>query len=209
MIIQCDFDGTVTTNNLSLLLRRRFAGSRWRVIEAEYLAGWLTVEESNRRQYALIKEPREVLESFVLQHIKVRSGFVEFVEHCETTGIRLAIVSSGLDFYIETVLNAIGVPVLEVHCGRAAFGADGITVEYTDPEGFPITGSFKQRWFAWLRNQGDRVAYVGDGLSDFHTAVRADHVFATGHLHHLLKAALIPHVRFSTFAEIRDHIAPQ
>jgi len=25
MIIQCDFDGTVTTNNLSLLLRERFA----------------------------------------------------------------------------------------------------------------------------------------------------------------------------------------
>ena len=62
MIIQCDFDGTVTTNNVSLLLRERFAVGDWQKIESDDLRGQLAVEVSNIRQYALIKESREKLQ---------------------------------------------------------------------------------------------------------------------------------------------------
>ena len=35
MIIQCDFDGTITTNNLSLLLREEFARRYYENKQAE------------------------------------------------------------------------------------------------------------------------------------------------------------------------------
>jgi len=51
MIIQCDFDGTIIENNLSVLIREYFAPEAWRAIETDYLEGRITVEESNRRQF--------------------------------------------------------------------------------------------------------------------------------------------------------------
>ena len=65
MIIQCDFDGTIIKNNLSVLLRETFAQGDWQSIESDYLLGQLTVEQSNRLQFTFIKEPKEKLQEFV------------------------------------------------------------------------------------------------------------------------------------------------
>ncbi|GAH80422.1 unnamed protein product, partial [marine sediment metagenome] len=142
LIIQCDFDGTIIRNNLSILLKEQFACGEWRSIELDYLRGRVSVEQSNRLQFALIEEPRERLQEFVRQHIDVRSGFREFVRYCRDNAIKFVIVSSGLDFYIETVLVEIGMPDLELHCGRTVFTKDGIGISYTDPEGNTIDKGF-------------------------------------------------------------------
>ena len=55
MIIQCDFDGTITINNLSVLLRENFASADWQKINNDYLHGSLNVEQSNKLQYRLMK----------------------------------------------------------------------------------------------------------------------------------------------------------
>ena len=103
MIIQCDFDGTIIRNNLSVLLREIFAQGDWQSIESDYLLGQLTVEQSNILQFAFIKEPKEKLQEFVRQHIDLRPGFLEFVGYCRKNAIPIVIVSSGLDFYIKPV----------------------------------------------------------------------------------------------------------
>ena len=43
MIIQCDFDGTIIKNNLSVLIREYFAPEAWQAIEVDYLEGRITV----------------------------------------------------------------------------------------------------------------------------------------------------------------------
>ncbi len=202
MIIQCDFDGTITRNNLSVLLREKYACGDWQKIEANYLHGHLTVEQSNRLQFSLIKEPKEKLQEFVRRHIEVRPGFVEFVQYCRESAIPFVIVSSGLDFYIETVLTQIGLSDLEVHCGYTSFGKDGIIVAYTSPEGNTISRGFKKKYLAWLKKRGKSITYIGDGLSDLETACQADHVFATGHLVKLLGGQSIPCRSFSDFHDL-------
>ncbi len=74
MIIQCDFDGTIIKNNLSVLIREKYACSDWQRIDSDYLHGYLTVEQSNKLQFALIKEPKERQQAFVRQHIELTSG---------------------------------------------------------------------------------------------------------------------------------------
>lgn len=207
MIIQCDFDGTITMNNLSVLLRDRFAPMGWQELESDYLCGRLTVEQSNRQQYALIKESRKTLQEFARQNVVVRPGFLQFVERCRATGIRFAIVSSGLDFYIEAVLSDIGAPDLELHCARTSLGQDGIVVTYFGPEGDILEDGFKKRYLSWLRSQDNPVIYIGDGLSDFDAACAAEHVFATDHLHRLLNASSVPHDTFSDFSDIWRHLS--
>ena len=206
MIIQCDFDGTITRNNLSVLLREKYARGDWQKIDSDYLHGQLTVEQSNKLQFTLIKEPRERLQEFVRQHIELRPGFVEFVRYCQEISIPFVIVSSGLDFYIEPVLAQIGVPDLELHCGQTSFGRDGIAVSYTDPEGNIINEGFKSKYLTWLRKRGKNVIYLGDGLSDFEAARQADHVFATGHLLDLLSREPVICNEFSDFYDLRRQV---
>jgi len=201
MLIQCDFDGTITRNNLSVLLRENFASGDWRKIESAYSQRRVTVEQSNALQYLLIKEPKERLQEFVCQHIEMRPGFSEFIAYCRQSGIPFVIVSSGLDFYIEPVLAWNGMSDLELHCGHTIFGEDGIAVYYTDPEGNTIDSGFKSRHLAWLRQRDRTIVYLGDGYSDLEAARHADHILATGELQSLLRAES---VAFSSFDDFHD-----
>ncbi len=130
MIIQCDFDGTIIRNNLSVLIREHFALEAWRAIETDYLEGRITVEESNRRQFTLIKEPKEELQEFVRCHIDIRQGFTEFTADCKAKGYQIVIVSSGLDFYIEVVLSELGMSDIELYCGKTEFNEKGIITKH-------------------------------------------------------------------------------
>ncbi|MBA7573379.1 2-hydroxy-3-keto-5-methylthiopentenyl-1-phosphate phosphatase [subsurface metagenome] len=206
MIIQCDFDGTITTNNISLVLREKFAIGNWRKIESDYLGGHITVEQSNKLQFALIEESREKLEAFARKNAEIRPGFLEFVRYCQESAIPFAIVSSGLDFYIEAVLDKIGASDLELHCAQTSFAKDGITVSYAGPDGGTVREGFKKKYLAWLRKRGGRVVYIGDGLSDLEAARAADCVFATGHLHSLLNTSSVRHHTFSDFHDILRQI---
>ena len=206
MIIQCDFDGTIATDNVSLLLREEFVAGDWRRIEADYLQGKLSVEESNRRQFIMLKEPRDKLVAFARKHARVRAGFLEFVNYCRAKDIEFVIVSSGLDFYIRAVLEQIGAPELELHCARTTFGQEGITVTYIGPDGDTVKKGFKRQYLDWLRQRSNAIAYIGDGLSDLEPASAADYVFASGSLAKLLEADSISHYTFSNFHDILNQI---
>ena len=202
MIVQCDFDGTIIRDNLSVLLREEFAHDSWRQIEADYVRGQLTVEQSNKLQYTFVQERKETLREFIRQNINIRSGFKEFVDYCKANGIQFVIVSSGLDLYIELVLAEIGMADLELHCAHSSFIDNGISVSYTDPEGKDIDGGFKVSHLLWLRKRGGKIIYIGDGLSDLEATLQADYVFATGHLFRLLNARSVACKGFDDFHDI-------
>jgi len=101
MIIQCDFDGTIIRNNLSVLLREKYARGDWQRIDSDYLHGHLTVEQSNQLQFSLIKESKEKLQEFVRQHIEVKPGFVEFVRYCQESTIPFVIVAADSIFTLD------------------------------------------------------------------------------------------------------------
>ena len=207
MIIQCDFDGTIIENNLSVLIREHFAPEAWRDIEKDYLEGRITVEESNERQFALIKDPKEELQEFVRCHINVRKGFPEFAANCEEEGNPLVIVSSGLDFYIEVVLGELGIFDIELYCGKTEFTKKGIIVRYTDHMRNGIKHGFKVSYLNWLKQRDKNVIYIGDGLSDLEAAHNASYVFATGHLAKLLNEGHVPWSSFNKFNDIGDKLA--
>jgi 2-hydroxy-3-keto-5-methylthiopentenyl-1-phosphate phosphatase len=206
MIIQCDFDGTIIRNNLSVLIREHFAPDAWRAIEADYLRGQITVEESNRRQFALIKEPKERLQEFARCHIDVRRGFPEFTADCEAKGHQLVIVSSGLDFYIEVVLSELGISDIAMYCGKTEFNEKGIMVSYHDHNGNIIEHGFKISLLNWLKCRDKSIVYIGDGLSDLEAARHANYVFAKGHLATLMQKEDASWCIFNTFIDIQNKL---
>ena len=206
MIIQCDFDGTIIKNNLSVLIREHYAPEAWRAIEMDYLEGRITVEESNRRQFALIKEPKERLQEFVRGHIDLRQGFSEFIADCEAKGNYLVIVSSGLDFYIEVVLSELGMSDIELYCGKTEFNENGIMVNYANQRGNTIKQGFKISNLHQLKQRDKRIIYIGDGLSDLEAVRNANYTFATGHLAALLKEEHVSWSYFTDYYDIRNKL---
>lgn len=206
MLIQCDFDGTIIRNNMSVLIREEFLHNSWQETEEDYLAGRITVEQSNALQYRFIRESEDSLRKFVRQHIDVRPGFSELISYCVQNGITFVIVSSGLDFYIQTVLAEIGMSDLELYCAQTSFTHDGISVSYTDPYGNIVDSDFKCGYLNWLRQRDDTILYLGDGLSDLKAARQADHVFAVSTLRRLLDEESVNCYAFTDFYDVMRQV---
>ena len=206
ILVQCDFDDTITVGNVSAAVRDEFCPVDWRTMEDEYLAGEYSVEESNIRQFGLIVADRKEIEDFVVGDVVVRYAFDEFVDYCRGVGIRLVVVSSGLDLYIRPVMRQLGLEDLEVFSGSAVVASDGIRVEYRDPSGAPITSGFKESYLRYFQRQGNAVIYVGDGLSDIVPAQEADFVIARATLEESLKERDVPHSTFETFGDVGTHV---
>ena len=141
--IQCDFDDTITVNSVGEELRKTYASEEWRGIEEGYKAGLFGVEESNRRQFALIQATEEQISQHVIQTAVVRPGFSAFVKYCQGEGIQLAVVSSGMDLYIDPILRDLGLGDLERYSGTGRVSDHGVAVRYTDPFEAPLEEGFK------------------------------------------------------------------
>ena len=200
--IQCDFDDTITVNNVSEELRKTYASEEWRGIEEGYKAGHFSVEESNRRQFALIRATEEQIEQHVIQTTVVRPGFSAFVEYCQGKGIQLVVVSSGVDLYIDPILRNLGLDDLERYSGMGQVSNHGVTLGYTDPFEAPLEEGFKRAHVLFLKQRQRPVVYIGDGASDIAPAAAADFVIARSTLAESYRSRSLPHFRFHDFHDV-------
>lgn len=182
ILIQCDFDGTITEEDTAFFLLDLFAQGDWRQLLRQYREHRISVGEFNARAFALVKADRETLLGAIKGRVRVRRGFRQLVDYCRGRGLRLVIVSNGLDFYIEAVLEELGMRDIEVHAARTDFSPEGLKVQYLGPEGGPLQDAFKEAYVRWFLGLGYRVIYIGDGDSDIPPVKRADFVFARGEL---------------------------
>jgi len=182
LLIQCDFDGTITEEDVSFILLDIFASGDWRQLFREYKQGKISVGRFNTEAFAMIKADRQSLLEALEGRVKIRAGFHELLAYCRVKGFRLVIVSNGLDFYIEAILRDIGVENIEVFAAQTRFRPEGIQVQYIGPDGSPLSDSFKEAYVSFFMGNGYQIIYVGNGDSDISPARLCHHVFATGEL---------------------------
>ena len=204
--VQCDFDDTIVTGNIAKSLLDTFASKEWRFIEDLYLAGKITVEESNRREFALLNVTNQVIRAHVLEIAKLRSGFFEFVEYCTRKGLNFSIVSNGVDLYIEPVLRNHFLPAIQLHSAHGKITESGISLSYLGPDGIECQDAFKLAWLRYFKSQGRRVIYVGDGDSDIVAALEADYVIARDSLEDHFRSAGLGYFGFNNFYDVRQAI---
>ena len=183
-IVQCDFDGTITQKDVSFLLLETFADGNWRQLLADYRGGKITVGAFNREAFAMIKADKQALLDFIFanKEVEIRTGFNELLSYCSKKGFKFAIVSNGLDFYIEAVLRDIGMDNIEIYAAQTRFTSDGLRVKYIGPDGRQLMDNFKDAYTELFLSKGYRVVYIGNGIADFSPAKQAHHIFATGDL---------------------------
>ena len=181
-LVQCDFDGTITEEDMGYLLLDSFASEDWRRLLTEYREGRISVGYFNTQAFATVKADKQTLLQFVRSKVKIRAGFQELLAYCRRKGFRFVIVSNGLVFYIEAILRDTGVDDIDILAAQTKFTPEGIEAKYIGPEGNQIQDGFKEAYIRLFLGRGYRVVYIGNGMSDASPAKQAYHIFATGEL---------------------------
>jgi 2,3-diketo-5-methylthio-1-phosphopentane phosphatase len=197
-----DFDDTAAAENVAELLLTRFGDPTWQEVRRRFRASELTLNEYQEITFRNIQASRDTLRAYVKQHANLRPYFKELWGYCLDHHIPMAVVSQGLDFYIEALLEKEGFSQIPVHAVTTRFTSQGISYEY--PYAYPgreSQGNSKGLVVDSYRRQGYYVIYVGDGISDFEAASRADLLFAHRVLAEECHRRQIP---FRPFRDFRD-----
>jgi len=203
-VVQLDFDGTVTLEDVSFLLLDTYLGRKWRDYLIEYTEGRISVGTFNKKVFGMMKADEKTMTELVLNsdRVKIRPGFSDYLKYCTEKGIKNVIVSNGLIFYIEAILKKLGTDGVDVYAARNSFTPKGVEVAYIGPDGKEMEVGFKEAYTGWLAEQGYRVIYVGNGASDIFSARRASHVFAVDELLKCCLKEKVPCTPFTDFFDI-------
>lgn len=201
IIILCDFDGTITPADTSNFLYTRFAGAGTYYADL-WERGEIGTPEELRLTFATIRASREAMEA-ALKTIPLDPVFPSFYRYCRQVGIKTAIVSDGLEWWIRVILSHHGLDEIPVYANVIQFTADGFRFSHPwfDPE-YPRQGTSKRTIVRDFQNGGWRVFYIGDGKSDFTAARQADRVFAKSTLLAYCQKSGIAHIPFEGFADL-------
>jgi len=188
MIIQSDFDGTLTEEDVSFALLDAFADGDWRKLYEQYRQKKMTVGDFNTKAFAMVKASRDELLKVARAQVKLREGLRNLVNYCQERGFRFLVVSNGLDFYIKAILEDVGLGNIEFYAARTEFTPDGLEVKYIGPEGAVLKKGFKEAYTRLFLTQGYQVVCLGNGPSDYFPAALSQHVFARDGLMDICKA---------------------
>lgn len=216
IIVVCDFDGTITTRDMSGSLARHLDrdGSRKQLFD-EFHAERLSLYELQRRSWPQVQTTQSEIDTFMDREAELRTGFIDFVGFCRQHGIDFRVVSAGFTFYIPYLLTKFGFGDLypnAVSCNEGYVEGNRVNVSF--PHRHPscdYCSNCKGHYIRELRRQVDAqppfIVGIGDGASDRCMAREADLLFARHHLLRYCGANGIVCTPFESFAEVAAGIA--
>ncbi len=197
-----DFDDTAAVENVAELLLNRFGDPSWHEVRQRFRESELTLKEYQEIVFHNILADRSIMQRYVKQNAHLRPHFGDLWRYCREHSVPLAVVSAGLDFYIEALIEGNGLTHVPVYAVNTRFSPNGISYEYRYAySGRQDLGNSKGAVVDKFQEQGHYVIYIGDGMSDFEAAEKADLVFAHRTLAEECTRAGIP---FRPFADFQD-----
>lgn len=197
ILVQCDFDGTITDGDVSFQILDEFTGPGWRDKLNEYMQGKISVNRFNASVFSKVKADKKTLDSFVREKALIRPGLDDLLHACRERDFRFVIVSNGMMFYIDAILKMLNLNDMEFVAARANFKSEGMEAWYEGPDGKPVEDGFKEAYTKDFLRQGYRIVYVGNGTSDFPAARLCSHIFSIDNLTVSCKKAGVDHTPFT------------
>ena len=200
--VSCDFDGTITCEDMVQAMLSRFADPSWRAVEAEWEAGLIGARECLARQTEMLQVDEAELTLWVdAQPIDPDVG--DFLADCARRGHEVRIVSDGYDWVIARVLGRLGLSHLPVFANRLRpLPGRRWSLEFPYARATCPSGACKCKV---LGADLPRL-HIGDGRSDFCVADVCERVFAKGSLLATRAARGLPTVAFETFADLHGQL---
>ena len=201
--IFCDFDGTITYNDVGDVLFETFANSEYQRALKDWQAGRISSRRNLERVCAAARVTRTQLEQ-LCDSQKIDPTFSELVEYCRSRTYPLIVLSDGLDFYIKRILENYHFGYSEVRANHLCF----VNTNRIVPQ-FPYwqhtcgaCANCKGYHLRQSRKQGNYTIYIGDGLSDRCAVKEADVLFSKGELMEYCQRHQVHFFPYSNFNDI-------
>lgn len=201
--IQCDFDGTISTEDVTDSLLTRFGRDGWQTLEDAWERGEIGSRECMKGQIALLDLSEQQLIAH-LDSMAIDPHFLAFVRAAHQRGIAVQVVSDGLDRAIRHILQRHGLDDLPVFANQLQqVGARRWQLQspHASAQCLRASGNCKCARAAEQQTGGGKVLYIGDGSSDFCVSGRADLVLAKASLIGHCESQGIAHRPFTHFGE--------
>ena len=199
-----DFDDTAAVQNVAEMLLPQFGAPDWQTVRARFRAGELSLTDYQEITFNHIQADRETMCAYVRENANLRPCFGALHALSQQYNFPLAVVSLGLDFYIQALLAKEGFPQVPIYCVHTRFAPAG-PIRYYYPHSRPgaaAQGNSKALIVARYQQLGYQVLYAGDGRSDLEAAASADTVFAHSYLAQECEQRSIPYHPFHDFGDI-------
>jgi 2-hydroxy-3-keto-5-methylthiopentenyl-1-phosphate phosphatase len=201
-VIFCDFDGTVTEKDNIIAIMNRFAPEGWEELKEGVLNRSISIKEGVGKMFSLLPVSlKEEIIEFALENASIRPGFQEFLDFTREEGIPVYIVSGGIDFFLDPIINKFG-PFAGVFCNESDFSKTTIKIEWPnscDDQCSNDCGCCKPSIMRKLEQSDTYKIVIGDSVTDLEAAKHADYVFARDYLKVKCEEWDIPHTPFETF----------
>jgi 2,3-diketo-5-methylthio-1-phosphopentane phosphatase len=196
--VLCDFDGTVSLEDVTDSLLLRFGRPGWDALEADWREGRIGSLECMAGQVALLDCSPDEFEEH-LAGLEIDPDFAAFAAAVERLGWTMTILSDGLDHAITSILARHRLGHLNIVANHLEnIGPREWKLAFPNARPGCSSGTCK---CSFARGEGPRVLLIGDGASDFCVASEADLTFARKRLlDHCLDLGL-PHRPVANFKQ--------
>ena len=202
--IVSDFDGTITKEDGLYNFIERYAKGNWQKVEQAWVNGEISSKECLIREFKLVPDLSEELIADFVKSVEIDEYFKDFYQTITEKNIDFYIVSDGIDYFIDKILHQNGLDNVKVISNHGYFR--GEFFEITFPNDFSEcknnSGTCKCNVLSSLRKNYRKIIYIGDGVSDFCVAHKADILYAKSKLAEYCKNEKINYIKYSSFNDI-------
>jgi 2,3-diketo-5-methylthio-1-phosphopentane phosphatase len=158
--------------------------------------------EEMELSFATVHASRVEMES-ELAKVDLVPGVPDFISMCTEHGYPFAIVSDGLQWYIEYILQRHGITDIPIFSAQIHFKPDGFRFSYPwfDPA-VPLRATSKPSIIRRYQENGSKVAFVGDGTSDFEVVGIPERIYARRKLAEYSRSQGVPAIEFTDFYDL-------
>ena len=203
-----DFDGTITKTDVGEAMFIQFGD------EAEannIIQRWINKEITSTQTWQLLCKTitdfnQEAFDRF-LDSMDIDQSFKVFVDYCKDNGFEMSILSDGLDYYINRILERENLDYIKKFTNRVDFIDNNLipAFDYTDEE-CDKCANCKRNHIISSSSDSDYTIYIGDGWSDTCPAQYCDFIFAKNSLLKFCEENRISYFPFKDFDDVMPRI---
>lgn len=202
--VLCDFDGTITNDDIGFRIIETFAGPGWLEVEEAYRRGEKGSRQALLEIFSLTRVSEERLCSFIEENFYVDPAFHSFLGYCRQSEAHVTVLSDGFDFYIDRMFARFGVEVPYLANSLRVVDSSLLAAFPHNSGRCGRCGNCKLSFAEKLKNEGSAIVYIGDGYSDRCACAAADLVFAKDVLADYCRQKAIAFRPFNSFADILE-----
>lgn len=206
--ILCDFDGTITIKDALYYFFKTYCEDGWQEVESLWQNRKIGSKECLKKELALVQNLCPELINDYTKSVDIDESFIDFFNFTTENDIDLYIVSDGIDYFIEKILENHNIKGIKIISNHGEFKNDEFKLSYPNNGKNCVNnlGTCKCNVLSEMKTKYEKVIFVGDGVSDFCVANKADLLFAKKSLVNYCEENGIKYFKYNNFDDIKNKL---